>query len=313
MAAAATPAFASASSPAGASRAGRAVFVQTDNTAGNRVVAYRRAADGTLTPAGSYATGGRGGILAGSVVDHTASQGSLTYDPRHGLLFAVNAGSNTISVFAVHGDRLGLREVLSSGGTFPVSVAVHGRSSAWSSATTSRCCGLAASFVPSRAVAEEVVQDTWLAMLHGLETFEGRSSLKTWLFRILVNRARSTGSKEQRSVPVADPGPAVDPFRFGGDGAWADPPEHWVEAAERRMEAGKLTDRIRAWIGELPARQREVVLLRDVEGMSSEEVCAVLALTDGNQRVLLHRGRAGSGSCSRTSSGRCDEAPAPVP
>ena len=106
-----------------------------------------------------------------------------------------------------------------------------------------------------------------------------------------MNRARSTGSKEQRSAPVADPEPAVDPTRFDGDGGWADPPEHWIEAAERRMEAGKLADRIRAWIGELPARQREVVLLRDIEGMSSDEVCAVLALTEGNQRVLLHRGR----------------------
>ena len=102
------------------------MFVQTDNTAGNRVVAYHRAADGTLTPAGSYATGGRGGVLAGSVVDHTASQGSLAYDPRHGLLYAVNAGSNTISVFAVNGDRLALRAGPQLGGTFPVSVAVHG-------------------------------------------------------------------------------------------------------------------------------------------------------------------------------------------
>ena len=111
---------------------------------------------------------------------------------------------------------------------------------------------LAASFVPSGAVAEEVVQDTWLAVLRGLENFEGRSSLKTWLFRILVNRARSTGSKEQRSVPVADPEPAVDPSRFGDGGGWADPPEHWIEAAERRMEAGKLADRIRAWMGSCP-------------------------------------------------------------
>ncbi len=150
---------------------------------------------------------------------------------------------------------------------------------------------LAAAYVPSRAVAEEVVQDTWLAALRGLAGFEGRSSLKTWLFRILVNRARTTGSKEQRSVPVADPEPAVDPSRFGGDGGWSDPPEHWIEAAERRMEAGKLADRVRVWIDDLPARQREVVLLRDVEGMTSEEVCTVLALTDGNQRVLLHRGR----------------------
>jgi RNA polymerase sigma-70 factor (ECF subfamily) len=150
---------------------------------------------------------------------------------------------------------------------------------------------LAASFVPNRAVAEEVVQDTWLAVLRGLDGFEGRSSLKTWLFRILVNRARTTGTREQRSVPVADPEPAVDPARFDGSGGWSDPPEHWIEAAEGRAEAGKLAHRVRAWINELPARQREVVLLRDVEGMSSEEVCAVLALTEGNQRVLLHRGR----------------------
>ena len=128
IAGAAAPASAStASASTGAGYgAGHAVFVQTDNTAGNHVVAYHRASDGTLTPAGSYATGGLGGILAGSVVDHTASQGSLTYDPGHGLLFAVNAGSDTISVFAVHGDRLALRQVLSSGGTFPVSVTVHG-------------------------------------------------------------------------------------------------------------------------------------------------------------------------------------------
>jgi 6-phosphogluconolactonase (cycloisomerase 2 family) len=129
VATAATPAFASASSASslgGAGRAGHAVFVQTDNTAGNRVVTYDRAGDGTLTAAGSYATGGRGGILAGSVVDHTASQGSLSYDPRHSLLYAVNAGSDTISVFAVRGDRLALRQALGSGGAFPVSVAVHG-------------------------------------------------------------------------------------------------------------------------------------------------------------------------------------------
>jgi 6-phosphogluconolactonase (cycloisomerase 2 family) len=123
----ATPAFAStAASSFGYSGASHAVFVQTDSTSGNHVVAYHRAADGALRPAGSYATGGLGGILGGSVVDHTASQGSLTYDPWHSLLYAVNAGSNTVSVFAVRGDRLALRQVLSSGGTFPVSVAVHG-------------------------------------------------------------------------------------------------------------------------------------------------------------------------------------------
>jgi 6-phosphogluconolactonase (cycloisomerase 2 family) len=105
---------------------GHAVFVQTDNLAGNQVVAYRRAGDGTLTLAGTYATGGLGGQLAGSVVDHLASQGSLGYDPARRLLFAVNAGSDTVSVLAVRGDRLGLRQVIGSGGAFPVSVAVHG-------------------------------------------------------------------------------------------------------------------------------------------------------------------------------------------
>jgi len=150
---------------------------------------------------------------------------------------------------------------------------------------------LATSFVPSRAVAEEVVQDTWLALLRGLDAFEGRSSLKTWLFSILVNQARTTGSREHRSVPVADPEPAVDPARFDASGSWADPPEHWVEAVESRVEAGKLADCIRELMDELPARQREVVILRDVEEMSSEEVCSVLAISDGNQRVLLHRGR----------------------
>ncbi|MGA2165560.1 MAG: hypothetical protein ABSH36_13975 [Solirubrobacteraceae bacterium] len=102
------------------------VFVQTDNTAGNQVVVYDRAADGALTQAGVYNTGGLGGVLAGSVVDHLASQGSLAYDPATGELYAVNAGSNTISVFAVFGDHLALRQVIGSGGTFPVSVAVHG-------------------------------------------------------------------------------------------------------------------------------------------------------------------------------------------
>jgi DNA-binding beta-propeller fold protein YncE len=108
------------------SRPDHVVFVQNDNPAGNQVVAYDRGQDGTLTQAGTYATGGLGGVLTGSVVDHLASQGSLTYDRRHGLLYAVNAGSNTVSVFSVRGDRLLLRQILPSGGTFPVSVAVHG-------------------------------------------------------------------------------------------------------------------------------------------------------------------------------------------
>jgi 6-phosphogluconolactonase (cycloisomerase 2 family) len=126
-AAAAFAAPASASAAAHRSGgAGPAVFVQTDNLSGNTVVAYDRHSNGHLTRAGTYPTGGLGGALDGSVVDHTASQGSLTMDRAHGLLFAVNAGSNTLTVFAVHGDTLHRRQVISSGGTFPVSVAVHG-------------------------------------------------------------------------------------------------------------------------------------------------------------------------------------------
>jgi 6-phosphogluconolactonase (cycloisomerase 2 family) len=104
------------------------VFVQTDNPAGNQIVAYHRNVNGTLVLAGAYPTGGLGGVLNGSAVDHLASQGSLTYDPLHGLLYAVNAGSNTVSVFSVHGDQLALRQVIPSGGSFPVSIAAHGSS-----------------------------------------------------------------------------------------------------------------------------------------------------------------------------------------
>jgi 6-phosphogluconolactonase (cycloisomerase 2 family) len=129
MAGFATPAFAStafAGTVPAFFHSGGAVFVQTDNTAGNQVVAYQRAADGTLRQAGTYPTGGLGGVLSGSVVDHLASQGSLQYDAQRSLLFAVNAGSNTVSVFSVSGDRLALRQVVSSGGSFPVSIAVSG-------------------------------------------------------------------------------------------------------------------------------------------------------------------------------------------
>jgi RNA polymerase sigma-70 factor (ECF subfamily) len=150
---------------------------------------------------------------------------------------------------------------------------------------------LALSFVDSRAVAEEVVQETWLAALRGLGRFEGRSSLKTWLFTILVNRARTTGVRESRSVPVADAGPAVDASRFGPSGTWASPPEQWIEEAENRVDAAKLSELLQSSFDALPARQREVVLLRDVEELSSTEVCTVLAISEANQRVLLHRGR----------------------
>ena len=150
---------------------------------------------------------------------------------------------------------------------------------------------LACSFVPSLAVAEEVVQDAWMGVLRGIGGFEGRSSFRTWLFRILVNRARTAGVRERRSVAVGDAEAAVDASRFDETGGWSAPPEHWIEDVDDRLRAGKMADRIRSAIEELPARQREVVTLRDVEGLSSNEVCEVLEITDGNQRVLLHRGR----------------------
>jgi RNA polymerase sigma-70 factor (ECF subfamily) len=124
-----------------------------------------------------------------------------------------------------------------------------------------------------------------------LTGFEGRSSVRTWLYRILVNRARTAGARERRSIAIGDPGRAVDPSRFDATGAWAAPPEHWIEDADDRMHAAKLASRLRSAIDDLPERQREVVTLRDVDGLSSEEVCSVLAISEGNQRVLLHRGR----------------------
>lgn len=150
---------------------------------------------------------------------------------------------------------------------------------------------LAAGYVPSRAVAEEVVQDTWVGVLRGLSGFEGRSSVRTWLFSILVNRARSAGTRERRTVAVEDIEPVVDQSRFDQSGHWISPPEAWVEQIDDRLMAAKMADRIRSAIEDLPARQREVVTLRDLEGLSSDEVCGVLELTDVNQRVLLHRGR----------------------
>ena len=132
LSAAALAALAGLAGPASAAStnsdegASRVVFVQTDNTAGNQVVAYHRASDGTLTLAGTYDTGGLGGKLTGAVVDDLASQGSLTYDPGHGLLYAVNAGSNTVTVFAASGDRLSRLQVIGSHSSFPVSVTVHG-------------------------------------------------------------------------------------------------------------------------------------------------------------------------------------------
>ena len=150
---------------------------------------------------------------------------------------------------------------------------------------------VARGYVPSGAVAEEVVQDAWVGVLRGIGRFERRSSFRTWLFRILVNRAISAGARERRSIPMDDMGPVVDASRFDAGGNWQVPPEPWADQVDDKVVAAKIAARILAAIGELPLQQREVVTLRDVQGLSSEEVCAVLDISNGNQRVLLHRGR----------------------
>lgn len=150
---------------------------------------------------------------------------------------------------------------------------------------------LARSLAPSPAVAEEVVQDTWVAVLRGIDGFAGRSTFRTWLLRILTNRAHSTGVRERRSIAVGDAGPMVDAARFDATGAWMSPPQHWVEDSDQRLLAEGLSARIHATLDLLPERQREVMMLRDVDGLSGAEVCAVLDISEANQRVLLHRGR----------------------
>ncbi len=149
---------------------------------------------------------------------------------------------------------------------------------------------LARSMVASNAVAEEIVQDTWMGVVRGIDRFEGRSSLKTWLFQILVNRARSAGSKEHVNAPIESLH-AVDPIRFDASGHWADPLDRWQEDLESRLDAEQLLPLLEAALDDLPPRQRQVVLLRDVEGLSHDETCDSLGISTGNQRVLLHRGR----------------------
>jgi RNA polymerase sigma-70 factor, ECF subfamily len=149
-------------------------------------------------------------------------------------------------------------------------------------------CRLARSFVGSAAIAEEVVQETWLAVVRGVDRFEGRSSLRTWLFHILVNRARTTATRERR----ADSGVEPDADRFDGTGVWSSPPVPWADQVDNRLAAEQTAALARDLIETLPDAQRQVVVLRDVEGLSATEVVQLLGLSDGNQRVLLHRGRA---------------------
>jgi RNA polymerase sigma-70 factor (ECF subfamily) len=158
---------------------------------------------------------------------------------------------------------------------------------------------LARTFVSNDAAAEEVVQDTWVAVLDGLGSFEERSSVKTWMFRILVNRAKTKGVREARSVPAsamgsADdrPAPAVDPARFDERGMWSAPPTRWdVDTPEELLLRQEAVDLLEHAMRELPERQRQVVVLRDALGWTSDEVCNVLEIEETNQRVLLHRAR----------------------
>ncbi len=152
-------------------------------------------------------------------------------------------------------------------------------------------------YVPSQAVAEEVVQETWLGVLTGLERFEGRSSLRTWLFRILVNRARTRGVKDSRLLPFSSLGPddvepAVEASAFDTAGMWRSRPAELEVEPESRLLAGEFRERLLEAVDTLPARQRAVITLRDIVGLPADEVAALLEVSDGNQRLLLHRARA---------------------
>jgi RNA polymerase sigma-70 factor (ECF subfamily) len=160
---------------------------------------------------------------------------------------------------------------------------------------------VAMSFVAERTAAEEVVQETWLGVIRGLSGFEGRSSLKTWIFRILANRAQTRGKREARSIPFSslkapqsepDYEPAVDPSRFDARGMWAEPPPRWTNAPPEDLLAQRETmELIQRAIAELPENQRSVITLHDVEDVAPDEICNILEISETNQRVLLHRAR----------------------
>jgi RNA polymerase sigma-70 factor, ECF subfamily len=149
-------------------------------------------------------------------------------------------------------------------------------------------------FVKTADVAEEVVQETWMAILRSLPKFEGRSSLRTWMFRILLNRARTRARREGRTVPFSAIGDETarppGELPFDAAGLWSQPPRPW-EALDR-LEDAEIRARIEAAIDALPARQRTVITLRDLKGWTSAEVCNALGISETNQRVLLHRARA---------------------
>jgi RNA polymerase sigma-70 factor (ECF subfamily) len=156
----------------------------------------------------------------------------------------------------------------------------------------------------SEDIAEEIVQDTWLAVIQGIDRFEGRAAFKTWLFQILVNRARTRAQRDRRTISFSAlaeeaerPGePAVPPERFrDADDQWphhwAVPPHSWGESADARLLAGETMELVKQAIAQLSPPQQQVITLRDVEGWSAEEVCNVLVISETNQRVLLHRAR----------------------
>jgi RNA polymerase sigma-70 factor (ECF subfamily) len=154
---------------------------------------------------------------------------------------------------------------------------------------------VARTFVRTDAAAEDVVQETWLAVVRGLSGFEGRSSLRTWIFKIMTNLARSHAVRDARNVPFsafeADE-PVVNPAAFGSDGRWISSPPRLDSDPETGLLSGELREHLRNAVDGLPPVQRAVITLRDLVGLGAEEVCDVLDLTDANQRVLLHRARA---------------------
>jgi len=153
---------------------------------------------------------------------------------------------------------------------------------------------IAGYYVKSYASAEDVAQDTWIAVIRGAEKFEGRSSFKTWLLRICTNRARTLGVKEHRTVPTnpMESGPTVAASRFDQGGTWSDPPVLFTDTVDARLDNSFLVNAVRNAIASLGEPQLAVVTLRDVEGLSTEEVATLLGLSEANVRVILHRGRA---------------------
>jgi RNA polymerase sigma-70 factor, ECF subfamily len=159
---------------------------------------------------------------------------------------------------------------------------------------------IALAYSPSRAVAEETVQETWLSVLRGLDGFRGEASFRTWVCRILVNTARLHARREGRSVPFSvlsddDAGPTVSPERFYRSGAsaghWVTLPDSWSGVPEERLLSGEVQQVVSAAIARLPAEQRLIITLRDVEGWTGPEVCELLEIPSGRQRLLLHRAR----------------------